>query len=301
MLRVDTGKTPAWRSVRRELIPAARSIVPADSEIFFLGGFPKTDFDTALQEARRRWALALKFDRALFLWSPGLSRSPREIAKDYGVSDPDSAESAWLEAIWLWPDVEDQELVAEKFWSMNETVEPAQTRVRRLERLVFLATKKGRVERARKLKAALDDPELRAKAAVNLQHLSPELWIRWTILSARFAKNTNTRAGWRANARMELGRIVPPTIGAQLDYDSLLVLSVFAQCIRWIDRHKKNIVSIGRRQLHKALSRSERAYILTALVLKASGYPRRPGPKQIRKIVKSSKYLEHLKSNNSRR
>jgi hypothetical protein len=219
----------------------------------------------------------------------------------YGVSDPQSAEDAWLEAVWLWPDVEDQELVAEKFWSMNEKVEPAQTRVRRLQRLVLLATKKGRAERVRKFKAALDDPELRAKAAVNLQHLNPELWIRWTILSARVAKNIKRRRGWRENVRRELGRIVPPTIGRQLDYDSLLVLSVFAQCIRWIDRQKNNCGSIGRRQFQDAPYRAERAYILTALVLKASGHTRHPGPKQIGKLVKSSKYLSLLKSSKSRR
>ena len=170
---VDTVKTPPLtrQQLPTELLAAAKAISGIESEILAFGEFPKEDFDTALQEARRRWALALKFDRALFLWFPGSPKSPRDIVKSYGVSSPQLAEDAWLEAIWLWPDVEDQELVAEKFWSMNENVESVQTRIRRLQRLVFLATK-GRAKRMRRLRVALDDPELRTKAAVNLQHLT---------------------------------------------------------------------------------------------------------------------------------
>jgi hypothetical protein len=75
----------------------------------------------------------LKFDRALWLWSPGAAHTPREIATAYGVADPQSAEQAWLDAVWLWPDIDDQETVAEKFWSMHESIATAQARVARLQ------------------------------------------------------------------------------------------------------------------------------------------------------------------------
>jgi hypothetical protein len=301
---MDTARTLPLtkKDLPAELLAAATVISGVDEEIFIFGGFPKTEFDSALLEARRRWMLALKFDRALWLWSPGAEHTPREIARTtYGVADPESAEQAWLDAVWLWPDIEDQETVAEKFWSMHESVATAQARVARLRADAFIARQKKQIKAARKIEAKLANPKLRRRAAVNLQHLNPELWIRWTILGARIAKNTNRRHGWRENARVELGRIVPPTIGRQLDYDSLLVLLVFAECYRWIEKNKKDHGRVISYLREAAPARAGRAYILTSVVLKESGYPRCPGPKQIGKIVKSLKYLSLLKSSNSRR
>jgi hypothetical protein len=292
---VDTARTPppTIRDLPTELLHAATAILGVESEVLIFGRFSKTDFETALQVARQRWTLAMKFDRALWLWSPGAAHTPREIARAYGVADPQSAEKASLDAVWLWPDIEDQETVAEKFWSMHESVATAQAEVERLQADAFLARQKKQIKAARRLEAKLANPKLRARGVVNLQHLHPELWARWAILKARAEKDKTFNKGWRDDVRTELGRLVPRASGRLLDYDAPHVLLVFSQCLRWIDNHKKNF---GRFEpyFQTALSRSERAYVLTALVLRAAGYVRAPGEKQIRKLVASSQYLKQI-------
>jgi hypothetical protein len=293
---MDTARTPLLKKkeLPAELLSAATAISGTESDIYVFGGFPKTDFDTALEVARQRWALALKFDRALGLWSPGSNRSPGDLAKDFGVEDPLEAEHAWLEAVWLWPDVEDQDTVAETFWSMHERVAIAQEEIAKLQAEAFIARRKKQIRIAKRIEAKLANPKLRARAAVNLQHLRPELWTRWAILSARATKEKTFSRGWREDVRTELGRLVPRTSGRQLDYDAPHVLFVFSECLRWIDNHRKDFGSL-KRYFQTALSRSERAYVLTALVLKAAGYVRAPEENQIRKIVASSQYLKHLR------
>jgi hypothetical protein len=131
---MDTDKSPPKDKLPAELLAATTVVSGVDSDIFIFGGFPRVDFDTALAEARRRWELALKFDSALRWWSPGCPETPCELVKAHGVNDPEAAEEAWLEAVWLWPDDIDQENAAEKFWSMHEKVAIAQARVADLRR-----------------------------------------------------------------------------------------------------------------------------------------------------------------------
>ncbi|MGH7745183.1 MAG: hypothetical protein ACREQ5_10345 [Candidatus Dormibacteria bacterium] len=306
---MDTTRTPI-----KELLAIIGTVTDTEFEIAFFGGFPKVDFYAAEKEARRRWDLARRFNQALWLWSPGKAETPREIAKLAGVADPQEAEESWLEAVWLWPDTEQQEHASEKFWGMNENVAEAQGRLDELQHASVVANVNWRKEKSRKAKAVLAEkkkktedafaraaPRLRLRAQIVLQPLHPELWVRWAILSARDAKDKSYQRRWRDDIRVQLGRMIPAASGRQLDYDAALVLLVFSQCYQWLKRQGKNLDSVkpyveySPGSLRVARSRAERACLLAEHVLRAANYKRAPLAKQISKIVASSKFLTNLR------
>lgn len=304
---MDTGKTPPKDTLPDDLLAAVRAITMVDVELLVFGGFPKVDTREALIEARRRWVLACKFDLALSIWAPTLDPTPRYLAKAlYGATDPQAAEAAWFDAVFLWPDQNSQEYAASQIWALdddgaaNEKVHNARVRRIKLQGELRAANKKHRSKEAAKIKAALADPKMLIRARESLHHLHPELWIRYVVLCAHEKRRLNTKGPWRRNARAELGQIVP--MAPSLQYDAFGICTIFHACYLWIKRHRtisSNPVPISKllRDV-TGMSVSEAACEVTGRLLNAIDYPNRPSSRTIRRIIKSSKFIHTLKTSN---
>lgn len=300
---MDTRKTPPEAKLPHELLDAAREITRIGSDIFVFGGFPKVDIRQALIEARRRWVHACKFDLALRMWAPTLAPTPRHLAKAlYGAADPQAAESTWFDAVFLWPDQDSQESAASRIWALdedgnaNEEAHNARIDIAKSQGELRAANKKHRWKEAGRIKAALDDPAVRVRAREDLHHLHPELWIRYVVLHAHNIRKLNSKGTWRQDARDELVKIIPKASG--LEYDALGTCCVFAASYRWIKSHRKISPNCEMLRDVAGMSVSEAACEVTVRLFRAIKYLNAPSSRTIRRIIKSSKYIQTMKTIN---
>ncbi len=293
---------PETNVLPTKLVKAARAVTAVGSDVFLYGGYPKLQLEEASKAARRKWILACKFDQALRNYFPNLS-TPHEFVRIVGNADAALAESAWLEAIWLWPDRVEQQDAANRIWLLGEdgTADEGAVRAR-----VKIAQLQGDFRRLQKtkprgrfrkkvqaLERQLNNPSLRQCAGLDGPHLHSELWIRYVALKARDEAQT-PKTNWRRKAREALARLVPKASGRELGYNPLGVAMVYIECYRWVrkERTKRDraFQRMGRPSAH------DEACGMASQALNAIGYRNAPSPRQIRRLVESQN-LRSLRRN----
>ncbi len=292
-----------------EIVAATGAFTGAESDLFTFGRFPEVSFENALGNARRRWDLALKFDQALrsftvehfendgkILWPPAVKSSLHDLAKDLGIQDPEEAQTAWLHAIWLWPDRESQESAAYRISALDvngdadEIVAEARLKLRIKSTGGWTPTRRSQVNVALKNQAvhSVKNVELFRMARVRTEYLHPELWSRYVVLLAK--SNTRSRR-WREMARDQLGKVVPER---SLGHEALErignVALVFRACFFWVELHKKSPIL----ENLSGFSSVDRACELTAKALRER-HPPALSARTIRRVVERSGYLKDVK------
>lgn len=288
-----------------ELLDAARTMANLDSELFIFGGFPQNGIQKALAEARRKWILACKFDRALSLWHPNSlfsahrankSIPPREIARAYGLSEQEAeeAENTWLESVWIWPDATSQENAANMIWALDENgvmiegVLRARIKIRNIRGAYHHDHHRRRSSKSelRDIHNRLNNPALVRRARLNLPRLHPEQWIRYVALAHREKHERTFVKRWREKTRNELGRLIPNSAGKKSDYDAVRINAIAEICNGWARRSKKN--GKDAREITKTASVWESVPVLTHRVLEELKYGPLPSVTQIRRIIRMS-------------
>jgi hypothetical protein len=322
LFRTKTGGAGDWK-LPDEIEAAAAAITATDSDLFAFGRFPEVVFEDALANARRRWDLALEFDQALrsftveyfqdhkILWPPTVKNPLASI-----VQNLKEAESAWLDAVWLWPDTVSQEDAADRLWPLNKKgamIESAQkARFERAEiqqkfldrgvpREIIRDLRVGPPQRIGRQKALrrfaklmrrrskiVNAPNLLRRAGIGQPHLHPELWIRYVVL---LAKSKARSRGWREMAREELGKVIPePSLGHEALERIGNVALVFKACFFWVKLNKKSPIL---RNLSE-FSALGRASELASKALQETHHPAL-STHTIQRIIQSSSYLEVVK------